>query len=194
MSRPGEASDARIFEAYNNQDDAGLPELLLTELSPVQGTRTRGASLAGRCIKLKQGPDLFGNSAFTVLIDFRKDREDDEGWLVCFDGSFEIFVSRRGLQASVWTDRGERTLRSAGLRLAVNRWYRLGLTFSGRTGAVELSLDGESVCAAGDLKDGRQVGNLFADLCIGSPRGESFTGRIDSFKFLDAALPLREMR
>lgn len=153
----------------------------------------RGVLLGGRFIKLEQGPDLFGNTAYSVIMDFCKDREDDVGDLVTFDYSFSISVLRNTLTALVRTDRGERKLSSGDLWLAAKTWYQVALVFSGAAGRADLLLDGHSLAAVGGLRGATQIGNVFAELYIGSPKGKGFTGRIDNFRFLDGAVAEREL-
>lgn len=155
---------------------------------------TRGFRLKGEPIQLEGGADLYNHTAYTVVIDFSRKTNDDTGYLVCFDGSFTLWIGGGAINASVVTDVGERKLRADGVDLVARSWHRLALTFASESGKADLYLDGRLIASTADLKGAVQVGNYFADLFIGSPKGDSFTGRLDNFRFLDRALSGKAIR
>ena len=177
------------LEFFEKHSGTALPaEAQRVPTPDSKGRHERGVLLRAGPIRLQNGPDLFNHDAYTVLIDFSKEQERDAGYLVSFDGSFSLFVGRNSLQASLSTDLGDKRLSSGEINLETGRWYGLALVFSGATGRADLYLDARRLCAAADLKGARQAANFFADLFIGNPKGESFSGRIDNFEFFGQAL------
>lgn len=162
-------------------------------IRPARPAPQRGVRLSEAAVTIESGSDLFNHAAFTLMIDFCREDDADAGYLVTFDGSFTLAIREAGIAATVVTSRGERTLRAEGLRLKTGRWHRLALTFSGEAGRAELFLDGAVVAAADDLAGARQAGNFFAELVLGDPKGRSFTGLADNFRFLGSALEPRQL-
>lgn len=148
----------------------------------------RGVRLSDGPRVLESGEDLFGHTAFTISIDFCREEPDDCGALISFDGSFSLALTEEELEGTVVTTRGSRTLRAALADVRPGRWHRATLTFDGATGRVSLFLDERQVASAVGLEGGEQSGNFFAELMIGGPNDASFTGLVDNFRMLDAAV------
>lgn len=171
------------IEFHSSQEP--LPEVAQT--APGRQPPTQGFRLDDGAIRLEHGEDLFGHTAFTLLIDFCREQEEDEGHLVSFDGSFSLAVEGGVLVGTVSTNRGSRVVRGA-LPAELGQWHRAALVFCGRSGRAELYLDGRRLSGVSDLAGAEQAGNFFADLCIGHRHGQNFPGLLDNFRFLDQPL------
>lgn len=191
VSRGGAAAAGALTTDTIEFSD-GAAQLMLDPSHRVDGRKPaeqlRGFTLRGQPIILENGKDLFGNGAYTVTIEFCKTRPNDRGVLVNFDGSFRLAVEQASVEASLGTTLGERRLKADGFNFAVGEWHRIALTFSGQAGRSDLYLDARRVASSTNLAGASQAGNFFAELTIGCAAEPSFTGRLDDFRFLDAAL------
>ncbi len=147
-----------------------------------QALRLNGGSVA-----YEGSSDMFGNNAYTVFVDFKKDDGElaDSGRLVNLTGSFSISVSGNDLVAAVTTDKDTYWLKAKDLPIVDSDWHSVALTFDGDAGKAVLYLDGVAVTSADNMLGSLQGAmNNQPSLYLGNPRGGSFDGLIDNFAFV----------
>ena len=164
--------------------------VVLTSATFEQGPDGGALRLNGGTVKVDATSDMFGNSEFTLLADFRKDAATTGtgGRLAYFSGNFIVTVMADGIEASVTTTKGTVTLKAYGVGINDADWHKLALTFSGETGTASLFLDGAKVAQVTGLDGASQLAATTADLYLGGPYGGSFTGLIDNVHFFGDAL------
>ena len=163
-------------------------------VSYVQDQGSRVAKLGDNgAITYARTPELFDNSAYTLLADFRKDNASDDGKIISFTHSFVVQVKSNMISVSVTTDKGTQWIHTSA-DVANTNWHKLALTFSGTGGTAELYLDGNNIGTISGLKGATQVGNKLHDFHIGSHTGGSFDGLIDNVNFLAGDLSASEIK
>ncbi len=144
-------------------------------------------------ITYARSAELFDNTAYTVMADFRKDNLSDEGKLISFTNSFVIQVKQGAIYASVTTDKGTQWI-SKNVSVNDTNWHKVALTFSSSKGTVDLYLDGQKIGGLTGLKGAVQVGNQRHDFHIGSNTGGSFDGLVDNVNFLTGDLSATQIQ
>ena len=144
-------------------------------------------------VTYKDSPDLFGNKAYTVMADFRKDQKSDDGKLITFADSFVLQVKNNMLSVSVTTNKGTKWIHT-NANVDDTSWHKVALTFDSGGGKASLYLDGKLIGAISGLKGATQVGNKSQDFHVGSPWGGSFDGLVDNVAFLTTDLSASEIR
>lgn len=144
-------------------------------------------------ITFKDTPDLFGNKAYTVMADFRKDNWNDDGKLISFADSFVIQVKKNMMSVSVTTDQGTKWIHTSA-KVNDTNWHKVALTFDSGSGKAQLFLDGKVIGSISGLKGAIQVGDKSHDFHVGSPWGGSFDGLVDNVAFLTNDLSASEIK
>ena len=144
-------------------------------------------------VTYKDSPDMFGNKAYTVMADFRKDQKSDDGKLITFADSFVLQVKKSMLSVSVTTDYGTKWIHTDA-KVDDTNWHKVALTFDSSAGKATLFLDGKAVGSVSGLKGATQVGNKSQDFHVGSPWGGSFDGLVDNVAFLNTDLSASEIK
>ena len=144
-------------------------------------------------VTYRDSPDMFGNKAYTVMADFRKDQLSDEGKLITFADSFVIQVKKSMLSVAVTTDQGTKWMHTSA-KVDDTKWHKVALTFDSGTGKATLYLDGAAIGSVTGFKGATQIGNASQDFHIGSPWGGSFDGLVDNVAFLTTDLSATEIK
>lgn len=146
--------------------------------------------LNGGTVKYQSTQDFFGNDAFTVLVDFKKDSATTStgGRLIYFSGVFSITVGGDSLQADFSTTTGSRSIKVSSIGVNNSDWHKLALSFSSENGTASLFLDGKLVGSVSGLAGALQPGQSNSALYIGAPFGGSFVGLIDNLHYVADAL------
>ncbi len=145
-------------------------------------------------VRYETGEEFYDNTAFTVLIDYRKDNVSDKGKLLSFFGSTVLSVNDHQISGTVWTDKGTVRLTESYLPVANTDWHKVALTFDGEKGEIRLYFDGELVASRDALKGAIQEGITSQDFYVGSPLGDSMPGVLDNAAFLRGALTGEEIK
>jgi parallel beta-helix repeat protein len=146
-------------------------------------------------VKFDASSEFFNNSEYSMLVDFKKDvgHENQGGRLLYFSKSFIVTVGEDGLNISLTTTQGTKTIKTGNLGLADADWHRLGMTFSGESGNAKVYLDGHEVASVAGLKGALQIGGTGSDFYLGGPNGGSFSGQVDNLHFSNSALNSKTM-
>jgi hypothetical protein len=146
--------------------------------------------LNGGTVKYDANADFFNNSEYTVLVDFKKDAGEElkGGKLVYFNSSYVVTLGADSITVQLGSSAGSKVIRVDHVGIADTAWHHLGLTFSGTEGVAKLYLDGKQVGSVDGLKDAIQLGSASADLYLGGPFGNGFTGSVDNLHIIGEAL------
>ena len=143
--------------------------------------------LKGGSIAYKTSPELKGNDAYTVLIDFRKLALSQTGKIIDFPGSFNIQVKDDELRVGVWTNGPDKTIVAKNIGIDDKAWHQLALTFDNKSGKATLYLDGAEVGEIGGFRGAVQNGGS-KDFFVGSSGSGGFAGLVDNVWFLKGAM------
>lgn len=144
-------------------------------------------------VRYETTEEFYDNTAFTVMIDYRKDDVNDRGKLISFFGSTVLDVNDHQVSGSVITDKGTVRLTESFLPVANTEWHKVALTFDGERGEIKLYFDGELVASQKALQGAIQEGISSQDFYVGSPLGDSLSGLFDNAVFLRGALTEEEV-
>jgi PKD domain/Right handed beta helix region/Concanavalin A-like lectin/glucanases superfamily len=146
--------------------------------------------LNGGTLKYDANADFFNNSEYTVLVDFKKDLGEElkGGKLVYFNSSYVVTLGADSISVQLGSTAGSKVIRIDHVGIANTDWHHLGLTFSGSEGVAKLFLDGKQIGSVDGLNDAIQVGSSSADLYLGGPFGNGFTGSVDNLHVIGEAL------
>ena len=105
------------------------------------------------------------------------------GRFIYFSGTAVLEISATSVKVSGSTDLGEAIIISGKFNFDDQKFHRIAYSFSQKTGAAILFVDGKEMGKLAGLK-GKQKDGGNAGFNVGSPFGNAFPGLIDNVKFL----------
>lgn len=191
------SSPIAFATGFGDEADAGFeaPEIRLRDGVVFEETED------GQALRISEGAatissdaGFFGNSAYTMMFDFKKDTgaEAEGGRALHFSGSFVVDIQSDGISVSLTTTGGNYKMKAANVGIRDDEWHKVALTYSEDSGTAILYVDGDE---AGRIEgiEGIQAGKDGQNLHLGNPWGASLPGLIDNVAFLRGAMDAEQV-